>query len=56
MNKMGVFTVAHFLSHSPAWVKRNFTKVGLDIYYESTQGEQRIEFNKVTPENLLPLS
>lgn len=45
MKRFGIYTPKDFLSHTPLWVKKNFTKTGLDTYYE-LQGTPRLLFNK----------
>lgn len=45
MEKYGIHTAYDFVQKPPAWVRRTFTIVGLDTYYE-LQGVPRIPFDE----------
>lgn len=48
MESFHIFTAYDFVQRSPDWVRRNFTIVGLDTYYE-LRGVPRIPFAEETP-------
>ena len=48
MESFRIETAYDFVQRTPEWVRRNFTIVGLDTYYE-LRGEPRIPFDEETP-------
>lgn len=48
MESFRIETAYDFVQRTPEWVRRNFTIVGLDTYYE-LRGEPRIPFGEETP-------